>query len=72
MGGALKNFVEELLQKLGYDGTVEVTEGHRTLIAVTSPDSKKLIGPGGEHLRSLNTIAKRIIETKHGEEASNF
>jgi spoIIIJ-associated protein len=42
------------------------------VVAVSTPDSKELIGPNGEHLRSLNTIARRMIEQKHGEEAANF
>lgn len=44
----------------------------RTVVKVRSADSPKLIGPHGEHLRSLNTVARRLIETKYGEEAANF
>lgn len=69
----LKNAVAELLRSL--DVVVErisVVGAHRTVIAVESSDSKHLIGPNGEHLRALNTVARRLIETKHGEGAANF
>ena len=68
----LSSFVATLLALLGIEGTVELKTGHRTVAAVTSPDSARLIGEKGEHLRSLNTIARRLIEAKHGEEAANF
>lgn len=72
--------VAELLAKLGFEHEgIEVKTGHlptgkagRTVVAVKSSDSKQLIGPHGEHLRSINTLARRLIEQKHGEEASNF
>ena len=51
---------------------ITVSTGHRTLVAVTSNDSKELIGPSGEHLRALNTVARRLVETKYGEEAASF
>lgn len=76
----LKQFVGEMLTLLGVETTsLSVTTGHlpagkagRTLVAVDSPDSQRLIGEKGEHLRSLNTIARRLVENKHGEEAANF
>lgn len=79
----LKQTVEKLLSLLGIEATVSVVAGHpaspempsrsgRTVVAVVSADSTLLIGPGGEHLRSLNTIARRLVEAAHGEEAANF
>ena len=77
----LKNTVSKLLATLGVAvERISVVSGHRTVIAVESSDSKCLIGPNGEHLRALNTIARRLIEAKHGEpldsargkEAANF
>jgi spoIIIJ-associated protein len=49
-----------------------VATGHRTIVRITSKDSKRLIGPHGEHLRALNTLARRLVEQKYGEEAGNF
>jgi spoIIIJ-associated protein len=49
-----------------------VTDGHRTVIAITTKDSKRLIGPNGDHLRALNMLARRLVEAQHGEEAANF
>lgn len=70
---ALKNIVMELLLALGVEVRgIEVKSGHRTVIAVDSPDSKELIGPHGEHLRALNTVLRRMVETKHGEDSANF
>jgi spoIIIJ-associated protein len=69
----LKKTVSDLLALL--DVAVEhisVATTARTVVAVTSPDSKLLIGPHGEHLRALNTVARRLVETKFGEEAGNF
>jgi spoIIIJ-associated protein len=69
----LKQTIEDLLGRLGVEvDSIEVTTGHRTVIAIKSDNSRELIGPHGEHLRSLNTIARRLIEQRHGEEASNF
>ncbi len=69
----LKSFVSDFLSLLGVEvSAIEVTTGHRTLVAVTSPDSTKLIGAQGDHLRALNSVARRLVETKHGEEAANF
>ena len=73
MPADLKNFITELLALLEVEvGALEVTTGHRTVIAVDSPDSSLLIGPRGEHLKALNTIARRMVEQKHGEEAASF
>ena len=69
----LKELVSSLLTSLGAPTEeVVVTNGHRTIVAITSKDSKELIGPHGEHLRALNTILRRLVEAKQGEEAANF
>ena len=69
----LKEAVQHLLALLSLDiDDITVTTGHRTVVAITSKDSKQLIGPHGEHLRAINIIARRLVETKHSEEASNF
>ncbi|HEV8677721.1 MAG TPA: R3H domain-containing nucleic acid-binding protein [Candidatus Paceibacterota bacterium] len=71
--GELKQFVSDLLSLLdvSVDG-IEVTTGHRTVVAVSSPDSARLIGQDGDHLRALNSIARRLAEAKHGEDAASF
>lgn len=69
----LRAFLQEFLDKLGTAvESLEVTSGHRTVAHVTSSDSAKLIGQNGEHLRALNTIARRLAEARGGEEASSF
>lgn len=69
----LKTTVSTLLSKLDVECTkVEVSGGHRTVVSVESPDSKRLIGPHGEHLRALNMMARRLVEAEHGIEAASF
>ncbi len=69
----LQNLVASLIKLIGAESeTISVSEGHRTVVAVTSKDSKELIGPHGEHLQALNTIARRLVESAHGEDAANF
>src|SRR3989344_1189142 len=60
----LSSFVSKLLELLGVEGAVELKTGHRTVVAVTSPESARLIGPGGEHLRALNMLARRLVEAQ--------
>jgi len=70
---ALKKAISELFAAMGVEVTeLKVSEGQRCVVAVTSPDSQRLIGPRGEHLRALNMLSRRLIETKHGEEAASF
>ncbi|MEK7068242.1 MAG: R3H domain-containing nucleic acid-binding protein [Patescibacteria group bacterium] len=70
---SLKSFVESLLLRIGCEfESVEVKGTHRTTVAVRSNDGKSLIGQGGEHLRALNTVARRMVEHMHGEDAANF
>lgn len=76
----LEQLTAEILALLGADVTeIKVATGHlpagkagRTVVAVASPDSATLIGPNGEHLRAINTIAKRLVETKFGADAASF
>lgn len=69
---ALKDFVTALLATMQVEASVEVKTGHRTLVAVSSPEPSRLIGQNGEHLRALNMIARRLVEAKSGEDAANF
>ena len=70
---SLKQLVQTLLNPLGVAiDTIEVGGTHRTVVAVTSPDSQLLIGPDGDTLRAINTIAKRLVEAKHGVEKTAF
>ncbi|MEK7108948.1 MAG: R3H domain-containing nucleic acid-binding protein [Patescibacteria group bacterium] len=69
----LQTVIAELFDKLGVPtDSIDLVQGHRTVVRVTSPEGKTLIGPNGEHLRALNSIARRLVETKLGEEAANF
>lgn len=68
----LKDLVVKVIDLLGIEAQeVVVSNGHRTTVAVATLD-QALPGPAGEHLRALNTIVRRLVEQKYGEEASNF
>ncbi len=70
---ALKKLIQDLLAPLGVAiDSLEVQGTHRTVVAVTSPESARLIGQGGETLRAINTIAKRLAEAKYGDGATGF
>lgn len=66
----IKKEIEELLNKLTIEfSEIEIVETPASpLFTVHSPDSGMLIGPGGDHLRALNTIFNRIVTKKFGEE----
>ena len=68
----LTDTTKKILTLLGAEGDVSLQQGHRTVVAVTSPDSKELIGPHGEHLRALNLILRKMVEHQYGEESANF
>lgn len=73
MLGHLKELAEKLLRSLGEEfDHVEVSGDTRTVVHVRAKDGKRLIGPHGEHLRALNTVMKRLVEKRHGEEKANF
>ncbi len=70
---ALQAFVSEFLQKLGHEvESVSVSAGHRTVVKVAAANPTALVGPQGEHLRALNSIARRMVEKMHGEDAAAF
>ncbi len=68
----LKNKTERFLSLLGVKAHITIKEGHRTVVAVQSEDSKNLIGPHGEHLGALNMLLRKLVEKEVGEEAANF
>jgi spoIIIJ-associated protein len=69
----LHAFVSEFLRHMGHEArSVEVSSGHRTVVAVEVSDPSALLGPDGEHLRALNTIARRMVEKAHGADAATF
>lgn len=70
---ALKDTVSALLNTLGVViEDVSVRNGHRTVVAITTKNPQEIIGPQGEYLRALNTIARRLVEAKYGEDAASF
>src|SRR4051812_31158846 len=71
----LKNMTERFIGALGIEvDEVSVSTGYRTMVAVSSSQdaSKILIGPHGEHLRSINTLLRKLVEQQHGEDAATF
>jgi len=69
----IKQLVSDLLSSLGFSGaSIEVTEGARTVVKIASPENTTLIGPGGETLRALNHLARRIAENKAKDTQVSF
>jgi len=69
----LKAYVSDVLGLLDCTiESVEIPEGARVVVSITSPDAERLIGTNGEHLQALNTIVRRMVEKQHGAEAANF
>ncbi|MDE2071366.1 MAG: hypothetical protein KGI70_01365 [Patescibacteria group bacterium] len=70
--GALKTCIERLLSSMGEEAEVSVRADKRTVVDVSTTSAERLIGAGGEALRALNLLARKLVELKHGEEAANF
>ncbi len=70
---SLTAFVQTFLDKMGQSPrSIGVASGHRTVVKVSLEDPAAFISQGGEALRALNTIAKRMVEHAHGAEAAAF
>jgi len=70
---SLKDFVAGFLERLGIEtSSMAVSTGHRTVVAIEVADTTLLPGQGGEHLRALNLLARRMVEKVHGESAASF
>ena len=69
----LKQIVRTLVDLLDVSITdLSVSSGHRTVVAITSPDAELFLSNKAETLRALNAIARRLVEKKYGEDAANF
>lgn len=71
MESDLKKLIEEFIQASGFsvdgvDITIDMDSGSYW-IALSSSDSRALIGQNGEHIQALNHLVKRMLETKHKE-----
>ena len=70
----LQKYIKDFVEKMGV--TVESVEivaiAAHTMFNIITPDSKQLIGPHGEHLRSLNYVIRRITERKTDAKESKF
>jgi len=70
----IKKIIEDVLKKMTIEFNevvVSESELHPTYL-VRTDDSGALIGQGGENLRALNLIIKKIVERKLGEEHVKF
>ena len=70
---SLKQLIQTLLSPLGVAvDAITVGGTYRTVVAVTTEEPDVLIGLDGDTLRAINTIAKRLVEAKHGAEKTTF
>ncbi len=73
MDEPLLTFITDFLRILDISPEhISLAEGTRKVITITSPSAQHLIGPNGEHLRAVNTLARRLVETKFGVEVTAF
>ncbi|OGC88738.1 hypothetical protein A2419_03175 [Candidatus Adlerbacteria bacterium RIFOXYC1_FULL_48_26] len=69
----LKSFIGTFLGHLGFSySDISVSQGARTVVSVTSTEAEHLLNNQAEGLRSLQILARRIIEKQHGEDAGQF
>lgn len=69
----LRTFVGNFLGHLGLSySDISVSQGQRTVVSVTSSEGDSLLSNNAEGLRSLQILARRIVEKQHGEEAGQF
>ncbi len=61
-----KKILEDILNKLGVNvKRVEVVSGEpHPLLSITTEDSGILIGMGGENLRALNHLVKKVVRSR--------
>lgn len=76
----LKSFVGTFLGHLGLSySDISVSGGlsteprvTRTVVSVTSSEGDSLLSNNAEGLRSLQILARRMVEKQHGEDAGQF
>ncbi|MEX0930387.1 MAG: R3H domain-containing nucleic acid-binding protein [Candidatus Paceibacterota bacterium] len=67
--------IEDLLTALGVSYSevlADTTDPTRPEFRIAADDGKTLIGPKGEHLQALSTLAHQIVRKQLGTEAANF
>jgi len=70
----LKTQIQEFVEKLGIviESIEVVSTAGQQIFNIHTTDSKQLIGPHGDHLRSLNYLLRRFFEKKYGSEDVHF
>jgi len=70
----IKNIIREFLEKLtvNVEDIIITRSDIHPIFQIKTGDSGALIGSGGENLRALNYLLKKVVEKKLGEETSRF
>lgn len=69
----LKALVTSFFGRLGLSySDISVSTGGRTVVSVTSAEAEPLLNNNAEGLRSLQSLARRMVEKQHGEDAGQF
>jgi len=70
----LKEYIKGFVEKMNVvvDDVEVIAVAAHQMFNVRTPDSKQLIGPHGEHLRSLNYIIRRSVERISDNKESKF
>jgi spoIIIJ-associated protein len=69
----IKKIIEELLEKIGVNGTIEeIDSGDGMFFQIRTNDSGVLIGENGQNLFALYYITRRILERRYPTEEFRF
>lgn len=73
-GEALQKLIREFVEKMGVtiDSIDDTSTVGQVIFNINTPDSKQLIGPHGDHLRSLNYLLRRTVERKSEDTETRF
>jgi spoIIIJ-associated protein len=70
----IKELIQEMLEKLGVQAeSIEFAAlSAHPMVVIRTDDSKRLIGPQGDHLRAFNHILRRLAEKRYPDEDTHF
>ncbi len=66
----IREFVEKLAASI--DSIEKIESSAHTLYNIRTSDSKRLIGPQGEHLRAINMLVRRMAEKRLPDISNDF
>lgn len=70
----LKNLITELtaLLEVPVEEVESIVVGEHRVFNIRTPDSKRLIGPQGDHLRAFNYVIRRLAERTNDDREHHY